>query len=387
MAIRYLGKSRPHDFDVYRPLLQMMNIPGLNDRPRCAYCFYQKEQREGLPYRQCSDKHKCGSESLIFMEMKCVYQRSMEWWWKFTPTPVTKLITIDNNKRYLQLISADIQGYECNQLCQYYPSRVAADQSIAECANSHACGRNGSFWTLTLPWYEFLETFPDLTHLILDEHTFLTFDGRVLSNKTLLEIYIDDNFWLRARLDDGTEWYIVNMYNESEMCGELLYAHNRNNTRLWDWGEHVSYHNREAQSLVFTSDEQPIPAMLQQMGMPNDNLLYRLWNLKYINLGTYGNYWFVNQYRYFNYNIIDGYQVVVIRSYLNETPFIVRFGDLSSQYLARKFEDDPAAKWVKANLPEYQPSGVQVIILNAITDPMAQWLMEIGVRQSLFFFK
>lgn len=387
MSIKYLGKLRPIDFQDNTSYVQMVNVPELQYQVRCAYCHYFEQNRTMSEWQDCAIKRKCGYETLFFLPMVNLLASKPNIDRQFSITPVTKQITIDNQKRYLQLFSSDIQGYECNQLCQYYPSRIAAEQSVAECANSHACGRNGSFWDLLVPKYPYLSNFPDIKNDIIDDTTVVTLDGRVIEGVTIVSITVDDDRWVKANLSDGTSWYIANMYWESVMSGQLLRARRADNPKLWEWQNNGVLYNRASESIIITADTEPLYQKLIEMGYPEENFYRPLKDLWLISVSSSGSSWFVNDWWHFEDVIADGYHVIILLSYLNNTRYVVKFGTSGTIYLASKFEDEPKSSWLKANVPNLSTTDYHVVTLTSYVDQMAQWLMTIGVRQSLFFFK
>ncbi len=387
MAIKYLGKLRPIDFQSPSSYVQMVNVPELGEHMRCAFCHYFQEGRTSHEFFECSDKRKCGMESLLFVPMVNISKRKPSILNEFTLTPVTKQITIGNDKRYLQLLSSDVQGYECNQLCQYYPARIAAEQTIAECANSHACGRNGSFWDLLTPRYPFLATYPNLRSDIIDQNTFVTADGQVIKDVELDSIYVDENHYPKAVLSDGSSWFIVNMYWDSPNCGQVLFARKDSEPRLWVWSKQISYFAGASNSLIITDDGQPITQMLIDYGYPDSNLIRPLTDLALVRVSSSGSSWFVNDSSYFEEVATSSYHIIVITSYLNGYKYVISFGDQAQTYLGTKFPNDPPSKWARVSPDDFAPTDYRVITLNSYDDQMAQWLMTIGVRQSLFFFK
>lgn len=387
MAIKYLGKLRPIDFQSPTSFVQMVNVPELGEHQRCAFCHYFVKGRSNQEWELCSEKRKCGLESLIFLPMDNISERKPNIIKDFTLTPVTKQLTVGNDKRYLQLLSSDVQGYECNQLCQYYPARIAAEQSVAECANSHACGRNGSFWDLLVPKYPYLATYPNLRSDIIDQSTFVTLDGQVIKGVELDSIYVDANHCPRAVLSDDTSWFIVNMHWDSPMCGQMLYARQDSEPRVWEWLSLVVSVEMAKQCLIVTDDTQPIARMMIDYGYPEDNFTRPLKNLALITVATNVKRWFVNNSSYFEEVSTSSYRIIVITSYLNGYKYVISFGDQAQTYLGTKFPDDPPSKWARVSPADFAPTDYRVITLNSYTDEMAQWLMTIGVRQSLFFFK
>lgn len=387
MAIKYLGKLRPIDFQSPTSFVQMVNVPELQEHSRCAFCHYFQEGRTSEEFFECSEKRKCGMESLLFVPMVNISKRKPSILNDFTLTPVTKQITVGNDKRYLQLLSSDVQGYECNQLCQYYPARIAAEQSVAECANSHACGRNGSFWDLLTPRYPFLATYPNLKSDIIDKNTFVTIDGRVIKDVELDSIYVDENHYPKAVLSDGSSWFIVNMYWDSPNCGQVLFARKDSEPKLWEWTKQISYFKGASNSLIITDDGQPITQMLIDYGYPDSNLIRPLKDLALIRVSSSGSSWFVNDEDTFEVVTTSSYRIIVISSYLNGNKYVISFGDQAQTYLGTKFPGDPPSKWTRVSPADFAPKDYRVITLNSYTDDMTRWLMRIGVRQSVFFFK
>lgn len=387
MAIKYLGKLRPIAFAYAEAYMQMVNVPELQDCQRCPFCYYHQSGRSDYEYSECMREHKCGNESLIFLPMVNRRKLGPEILHNFTLTPITKQLTIDNQKRYLQLFSSDIKGYECNQLCQYYPSRIAAEQSIADCANSHACGRNGSFWDLLTPKFPYLANYPEINSDFIDESTFLTFDGRVIKGLTLAAIVIDTYSRVRARLSDDSLWEIANMMSDSPMTGNILRHETNTNPRLFSWAFNAATFPDLENTLIVTKETGPIAQKLLEMGYPSELFYNPLKDLTLVRVSSSSSSWFINDSSYFEEVATNSYRIIVITSYLNGYKYVISFGDQAQTYLGTKFPNDPPSKWTRVSQADFAPTDYRVITLNSYDDQMAQWLMTIGVRQSLFFFK
>ena len=326
-------------------------------------------------------------ESLLFVPMVNISKRKPSILNDFTLTPVTKQLTIDNQKRYLQLFSSDVQGYECNQLCQYYPARIAVEQSIAECANSHACGRNGSFWDLLTPRYPYLANYPEINSDIIDDKTMVCLDGTILHDVELDTIAADARGIVKANLTNGNSYDIVNMYWDSPMCGQRLFARIANNPKLWVWSFNSVRLLAADKAVIITDDNQPLYRKLIEIGYPEDNFLYPLRDLTRVRVSASSRPWFVNKESTFGVVQSDGYQVIILKDYLYGLEYVVRFGTTGKSYLAAKFPNETPSQWVKANVPNFNTDIYPTFTLTSYDDEMAQWLMTIGVRQSLFFFK
>ena len=387
MAIKYLGKLRPIAFAYAEAYMQMVNVPELEDCQRCPFCYYHQSGRSDDEYVECVREHKCGNESLIFLPMVNRRKQGPEILHNFTLTPVTKQLTIDNQKRYLQLFSSDIKGYECNQLCQYYPARIAAEQSIADCANSHACGRNGSFWDLLTPRFPYLANYPEINSDIINETTFLTFDGRVIKGLTLDAIVVDTYSRVRAQLSDGSRWEIANMLSYSSMAGSILRHETNHNAKLFTWQFNAATLPGLENTLIITKETEPIALKLLEMGYPSALFEFPLKDLALITVSTDVKRYFVNDDIFFEKVATSSYQIIVIKSYLNEYKYVISFANQAQTYLGTKFPNDPPSKWTRVSPDDFAPRDYRVITLNSYTDDMAKWLMRIGVRQSVFFFK
>ena len=95
----------------------------------CAYCHYFAENRTIAQWQDCAIKRKCGYETLFFCPWSTCRQTS-QISTEFSITPRHQANHHRQPKRYLQLFSSDVQGYECNQLCQYYPARIAQNNPL-----------------------------------------------------------------------------------------------------------------------------------------------------------------------------------------------------------------------------------------------------------------
>ena len=175
--------------------------------------------------------------------------------------------------------------------------------------------------------------------------------------------------------------------NESAMAGQSLSARQDSEPRLWEWSFPLFSDLDFRQSLIITSDTEPIAQMLQDYGYPNDNFYRPLKDLTLVRVSSSGSSWFVNYETYFDVVQSDGYQIIVLKSFLNGTRYVIKFGSTGATYLASKFPDETPSQWVKATVTNFSPGSIHVVTLTSYDDQMAQWLMTIGVRQSLFFFK
>lgn len=387
MNLKYLGKIRSGFESLYGEYAQLVNFPNLESRQRCLFCAYYEDYRVNHTFNECSGKHGCLGQSLIFAILKDCQGES---WFKaqdFTPTATTKQTAIDNVKRYLRLFSCDLQGYECASVCQYYASRVASEKSIAECASNNACGRNGSFWFLFTLQNKYFNLIPAINNWDFQAHPLIQMDGTILDDIDITQCTITvDNF---VYLDDGAghRYRILNMLKYSDGAGCALYCPYENDPRLWIWESYTNTGGILGTEVIVVNDTDPLYQMLIAAGMPADNIEYPLKNLTQVEISSsLTEYFTTDVYHTSKYNFGD-YQIAYFVSRTTGNKYFVRFGVNSGNWLARYVGQGTESEYRRHKLNFSVPTGYRVIDITDYYDDMASFLRKWGVRDSVFYFK
>lgn len=384
MSVKYLGKQRPNDFYAIRPCAQFVNVPELEAGQRCPFCKYYRANRTTQEYQQCTDTNRCGEESLLYAWLENLYGYPHLRPAHYTPTSLIKQKAIDNVKRYLQLYSCDLQGYECSSLCQFYPARIDEGKTIAECSNTNACGRNGSFWTLLTLRDTILNTIPKFSAWDRQSEAIMTLDGTVIEDDHIISIERQQSWLVKAVSLNDVSYNIVNMIPSSPFCGTLLVSRATDpRTWYWNWeGEFPSVHASEC--IFINSIQDPIAQLIVSAGFPQDLFTIPCAGFTQITdpnqVQRWFGYssWFVHQLR----NNDFGFWYVTSASPVQ--PFIIQVGTNSGKYISYRLQSETPSE---ARLRKYTGSiqgGFTVFTLTSYNEDMTQYLLQLGFPKSLF---
>ena len=383
MSVKYINRKRSIKDDPYAPCAQLVNVPELQGTLRCKYCKYKGYDRTQSDYEACVAAHDCGEESLLWAELNnSKLNDTPPISEHFSPSPVVKSLGIDNMTRYIQLWSCDLQGYECCRLCQFYAARVAADQSISECSNTHACGRNGSWWDLlTLSWTE-LTQLPDFLTKQADDSHFYTMDG-VLHSGTPLAILHSAQDYTQVRMNDGNTYFIVNLIPNSTAAWYVPYSEYAGPESI-NFGSPFNFDDFHVEQVIMlTRTTHPIAQALVNVGMPRVNLLNYIGALYQVTASDNKTYYFTkNNWSSRVYNKGTRW-LVCIYDVLESETFYVRFG-VTNYYLGVYNRPSKPSEWSRMEFTDGLPSGAVYVTITKRTDPMVEFLLAIGCRKSIF---
>lgn len=386
MSINYLGKNRPLFFYSNKPAAQLVQATNVGSTTRCAWCHYQEPFRTYKDFTACVRKRGCGYSDLIFMPMITDAFGQGGSRRNFTYTPFFKQYTTNYIKRYLQLLQCRLSGYQCNKLCQFYPQRIDSEQSVSDCASSHACGRNGSFWTLLTPKYGVLADWPRLNESAPSPLPLLRADGQLIEDMQINSIQRNDNGYLTATLSDGNTYYIACYDPESNMSGYLFKTPVFNRPYLWHPDQfHMSLYDLSQVLLTWWYNE-PLSLRLVEEGMPEENMYRPLKHLQNVNIGSNVFQWFCYNSNQIDLVEVDNVYIVVITAADGESKYIVTFGTGGLQCLGCKYNDSTPSAWVKVQTPVPLTIDATQINITDYDDGMSSWLRTIGCKKSLFLF-
>lgn len=386
MSLNLLGKNRPIFFDNTKPCAQLVQFPEISAIGRCAFCHYQEPFRQIHDWTECYEKRGCGRHDLLFMPMVTDAFGSGGSAQHFSYTPFFKQHTIGYVKRYLQLLQCRLSGYECNSLCQFYPARIDEGKTVAECASSHACGRNGSFWTLLTPKYTMVWNWPSKLAPDDPPYPIVFLDGTQLYDVTVDDITRASNGKLRVHLSNQTWYYVANFWGESHMAGYMLETPNISYPELWHPGTTLFSQEEVSEVVLAYWPVEPIGRALLTAGMPDDNFIYAMKDLTLVQITSSVSKYFYNNSTEFEL-LADGETYILsLKNARHTDKYVISFNANNTKLLGCKFEDYTPSSWSKVTRNGSLPSGHTVINLSSIHDSMSQWLMKIGVKSTLFNF-
>ena len=385
MSFKYIGKQRQIAELGRRTFAQLINVPALEGTRRCQSCVFYEHDRTNAEYLDCVDKHKCGRESLLWSRLTNSMNKS---WWKpqyFSPTLQLRQVKIDYAPRYLQYISADISGYECNSYCQYYPARIDAGTTVAECAANHACGKNGSFFDiLTLDDMEF-DTIPDFDIIEVANTDFITFDGQIISNPSSISMRITQEEFLQIKFDDDVWHYVMNWLPASTCAGTILMAPS-NLARTYHFEQQWwAVTNDKSQLLVLSDTNSRLATYLRSLGMDSLQFQYPYYNYQEFHLPDNTRVLFTSRFNYFGLEEINGSYILFITDLLSLNKYIVKMTSRTGKLLGAPIDttDISLIRWIDnpwANTEPY-PS----ITITDYDDQYSGWLRSCGLRKTLFY--
>lgn len=381
--VNYLGKIVYDKESSLQPYAQLVNVPELQGTLRCRFCRYFEVRRTEDDYYKCIDSHRCGTESLLYAPMvnSDVHLTDIDEE-HFTPAAITKQHEIDSMKRYLQLWSCDIAGYQCCKLCYFYPQRIEKQQTISACANSHDCGQNASFWDLLELNNNLLYNFP----YKLYPYTYtakITFIDGTTTTATPVSLSRDSSGRVLVTLSDGTIARILLVDYEYPSAWCWLYG---------AWDDPTCF---QANNLA----NFPLPTDYPTVILRCDGQLLYEWlidhNVSYQGLHGSLGYVFRHQYatqhyiylasRAYNSNMISftGGYFVTIDDIGENTSVYFKFGN-TNYYLGATFQEAKPSQWKKMKMTGDLPVGTVVITITSYDSVPANFLRAIGVRDSLF---
>lgn len=381
--VNYLGKIVYDKESSLQPYAQLVNVPELQGTLRCRFCRYFEVRRTEDDYYKCIDSHRCGTESLLYAPMvnSDVHLTDIDEE-HFTPAAITKQHEIDSMKRYLQLWSCDISGYQCCKLCYFYPQRIEKQQTISACANSHDCGQNASFWDLlelnNTQLYEFPYKLWPYTYTAK-----ITFIDGITTAATPVSLSRDSSGRVLVTLSDGTIARILLVDYEYPSAWCWLYG---------AWDDPTCF---QANNLA----NFPLPTDYPTIILRCDGQLLYEWlidhNVSYQGLHGSLGYVFRHQYatqhyiylasRAYNSNMISftGGYFVTIDDIGENTSVYFKFGN-TDYYLGATFQEAKPSQWKKMKMTGDLPVGTVVITITSYDSVPANFLRAIGVRDSLF---
>lgn len=385
MSFKYLGKQRQVAELGRLTFAQLINVPALEGTRRCPFCEFYEHDRTNAEYYACIDKHKCGRESLLWSRLTNSMDKS---WWKpqyFSPTLQLRQVKIDYAPRYLQYISADVDGYSCNSYCQYYPARINAEQTVSDCAAAHACGKNGSFFDiLTLDDLEF-DTIPDFDIIEIGTNDFITFDGQIISNPSAISMRITQEELLQIKFDDD-KWYgVVNWLKSSTCAGTILMAPS-NLARTYHFEqEWWAVTHDKSELLVLSDTNSRLATYLRSLGMVNLQFQYPYYDYIEFHLPDSTRVLFTSRFNYFGVEEINGSYILMITDLLSLNKYMVKMTNRTGKLLGAPIDtaDVSVYRWIDNPWASSEP--YPSITITNYDDQYSGWLRSCGLRKTLFY--
>lgn len=385
MLLKYINRSRNRGALEANPISQLVNVPQLQQYNRCQFCDYWRAGRTAPQIEDCIERNKCGHESLLWAVMQNDYNGGRIKGEHFTPADIVKLTKINKIPRYVQFFSSDLSGYECNSLCQFYPSRIADEKSIADCANTNACGMNGSFWNI-LHFHRYdIPLIADFVNTEVPDGYILTYDGSLfpVSNIQSLSVSSDGLFVIT---DVNNEVHrIINMMSFSPAAGNFLTRLGADSALWLFYTPAVAYQRAERQDLCVISWQDTLFRYLVANGFDTDVFDAVYPDLERLSWSSSVSAWFTSDDAFIVFHPIGDVQLVALEPVGSAGQYVFQLGAATSYYLTAPMGDLPPAKWRKSKLSEALPDTVTVITVTDYNSSVATWLRTIGVRENLFY--
>lgn len=385
MSFKYLGKQRQVNPLGQRTWAQLINVPSLERHQRCPFCAFYQLERTPAEYQDCVAKHKCGNESLLWCIMTNSMNRS---WWKpqyFSPTLQLRQLKINYAPRYLQYISADIDGYQCNSYCQYYPERIEAGTTVADCAASHACGKNGSFFDILTPANMSFDSVPDFDTLPLLSTDFVTFSGQVISNPSNISKRLLSDGLVQIRLDDSDWYYILNWLSGYPTCCSLLKQPvNLPRTAHFE-GMITPYEFQPDEMLVLTSLTSRLGNYLTSQGLTNRQMQLPFYNYAELSITENTTGLFTSETLYWEVVEVHGSYIFLLTDIKTLTKYMFKMTGRNGMILGSPIYDATPSvlRWI--DNPWATGETYQSITIEDYYSEFASWLRNCGCRPSLFY--
>lgn len=385
MPIKYIGRQRTLEGFQESPIAQLVNVPNLQLCQRCQYCHYWEADRNYNDVLACIEKHKCGYESTLWARLTNNYIGAEIQSKHFTPTTIVRQRKLSEVPRYLQYFTCDLDNYICNRLCQFYPKRVESEQSILECANSNGCGMNGSFLRLLEMFRQDISYLPNFFISGTTTGYIMQYNGQLISsnvggswkwNKDNLFVHVDTN---------GMEHRILSMYLNSPTAGHFLYKHDDiPELYLFDYIA-VAYQRVLPTDYVLINFLDDLMYKLREQGIPVESIDRVYKDLIKKSTEDQQECWFTSNDSNIEFFAANKYYLVEFVPINIDIQVYVKIGREGNYYLVSPFRNAPPIKWRRVKYKESpRPYGIFIQLL-AISDPFTQWLISIGVRESLFY--
>ena len=385
MPIKYISKQRTLSGFVESPIAQLINVPSLQLCMRCQYCQYWESDRDYNDMITCSSKHKCGLESLLWARMTNGYGQGEIQGKHFTPTTIVRQRKFSEVPRYLQYFTCDLEGYICNRLCQFYPKRIEDDQSVAECANSNNCGQNGSFFRLLEMVRQDLSSLPQFYNYRAPVGYILQYNGQLVPTSIAGTAGWDSNGLFILTGTDGIERRVLLMFTSQPNSGCFLCKHDENpDLYLFDYIA-VSYDRIRPTDFVLLNIREDLWSILNDAGITTDAIDNIYKHLTQLSWGTSNRAWVTSNDSFQNFIDLGTNFLVAIDTIDTGEQLIFKFGSSGNTYLMSPFRGLPPAKWRKVKLTAAPSGSYTTITLTSYISSTANWLRQIGVRESLFY--
>lgn len=391
MPIVYLARQRTIDYQQRTPLVQLISNPAVNDCQRCQFCYYfaswWSENVSWQDYLDCVKAHKCGRESLFWTKMSVGDYPALDQPSACTPSPLFRQIQISLQARYLQFFVCDLTGYNCSSLCHYYPSRIAANQSIAACSSAHGCGRNGSFFRLLVILDQSIFSIFNYAGLLPAAGYAPHIDG-TYESLTGFSIDIHDNEPEYIQVHKVSWFYIYNAMPGSPFNGCVLALKQGSQITTAYWSEEgFSLLEEGDAGFYLTSPADTLFQMLVDYGVPSDILLYSRPYLSRVKAE--------NGRPVYTYYARSMWQVVQLASilyvkwrYVNSLLIdYVRIQISSDVWLCCKDfwnTNELPDRWATTKTAPYDLASSTYVTISSYYDPFAIYLRQIGCKETLF---
>lgn len=382
--IRYLGRQRQIPDEDETPICQLVSITQLQRNQRCQFCRYYERNRSISEVYECEERNMCGHESNLYTPMaNGQFFRS----WSsndYTPVRLFRQRVIENETRYVQFISCDFSGYQCNHLCQFYPARIADSKTIAACASTNKCGRNASFFDLLQIADSYFKQFPDANRAGLTHAQLMLLSGDIIEITSITSWSVDDHQRVICEVN-GFGWLpLMDWRPNSVTAGNMLLQH-RNVTAFFGFTDTTISSYNLPENVILLQDTisdfwNTLNSWLGDPFISNKPLRY----LQGFTWPT-GDTWLIYLSSETCVRLAAAYKFI-LSFQPPQTPYryIIKLGATSNYCLAQPYPDSEPSKWSRVKFDGDFGSLYTIVRITSYNDPLANWLRNIGVSETFF---
>lgn len=380
---KFLGRIHRTSNLQMEPAAQLVNQPALQGCQRCVFCYHFEGGRSYDDYLACVKRNKCGEESLLFdllanSSMAASSPKEDD----FSPSDLIKQTTIDHVKRYLQLWSSDMASYVCCSRCYFYPQRVAAGTTVAECSSTNACGQNASWWDLLVPSRSFLADIRIYFNAQLAANQYYTLSGKVV---TFVPAASQDyTSYLYQMVDDNQlSYYICNMITNLAAAGYMLTCI-RAGVEYAFFNLPVTYLLDRADNIICITDRSnPVAERLIEDGFDVARFGRPCGDTCFVEGEDGVGLLFADNYYTVNLAVVGDNCIVGLRPSNSNNYYYIAVGQVGTWLGCARASRKPST-WKKVQSSSFTPPSNRYVLITDGDEDFAWWLHNLGVSVSVF---
>lgn len=380
---KFLGRIHRTSSLQEEPAAQLVNQPALQGCQRCVFCYHFEDGRNYDDYQACVKRNKCGDESLLFdllaNSSRAASTPKMD---DFSPSDLIKQTNVASVKRYLQLWSSDMASYICCSRCYFYPQRVAAGTTVAECSSTNACGQNASWWDLLVPSRSFLADIRIDFNAQLAANQYFTLSGKVVTFVPAATQSYTRGLYHMVDYNQQS-YYICNLIAVHAAAGYVLTCV-RDGIGYAFFNVPVTYLLDSADNILCITDRSnPVAQKLIEDGLDVSRFGRPCGNTCYVLAEDAMYLFFADNYYLAYLAVADDKCIVGLRPANSNNYYYVAIGSVGTWLGCARRSSKPSA-WKKVQSSSFTPPNNRYILITDAEEDFAWWLRGLGVSVSVF---